>query len=204
MRSMRQLIFPVLVLLLALAMIAGCGGGDEEEAASVPGEVPVVVQGGSPILTPTISPLPTGSPLPTPGSPLATPGSSGLVGVAGVDTGAVTGRILVAREAGDIPIAGIIVGLAEVLVGEDGVARASGYSPDTPNRITTDDSGGFAINNVPPGIYSIILDAVVTSYQLADPESGNTILVEVQAGSVEDIGVLRFDSLPLPGFSASE
>lgn len=205
MRSTRLLILPLLVLLLAVSLLAGCGGGDREEAAGVPAAEAVadasVAQGGSPLIVSGGSPLPT--PPPT-GSPLPTPGASGMVGVAGVDSGAIVGRILIAREGGDVPVAGLILGLAEVLRGEDGIARASGYAADTPNKSTTDDGGGFVVNNVPPGTYSLILDAVVTSYQLADPESGDTILVEVQPGEVVDIGVLRFDSLPLPGFAAPQ
>ncbi|MGL4650144.1 MAG: hypothetical protein ACRC1H_12095 [Caldilineaceae bacterium] len=198
MRSTRLLIFPLLVLMLALAVLAGCGGGDDEEAAGAPAaEAPAdasVAQGGSPLI------VSGGSPLPTPGSPLPTPGASGMVGVAGAETGAIVGRILVGRDTGDVPVAGLTVGLADVIRGEDGIARASGYAPDTPNRSATDDGDGFAINNVPPGTYTLILDAVITSYQLADPVSGDTILVEVQPGESVDIGVLRFETLPIPGF----
>lgn len=197
MRSTRLLYF-LLVLLLAVAMVAGCGGGDDEEAAGAPAaEAPAdasVAQGGSPLI------VSGGSPLPTPGSPLATPGASGMVGVAGADTGAIVGRLLVGRDTGDVPVAGLTVGLADVIRGEDGIARASGYAADTPNRSTTDEGGGFAINNIPPGTYTLILDAVITSYQLADPDSGDTILVEVQPGESVDIGILRFDTLPIPGF----
>lgn len=201
MRSTRPVLYSLLALLFALALLAGCGGGDAEEAAALPaGEVAAdasVAQGGSPLIVAGGSPLAT----PTVISPLPAPGSSGLVGVAGVDTGSIVGRILIGRDAGDVPVAGLILGLADIIRGEDGIARASGYSPDTPNRTTTDDGGGFVLNNIPPGTYSLILDAVTVSYQLADPASGDVILVEVQPGEVIDVGVLRFDSLPLPGFS---
>lgn len=199
MRSTRLLLFPLLALMLALAVLAGCGGRDREEAAGVPAaEAPVdagIAQGGSPLI------VSGGSPLATPGSPLPTPGGSGMVGVAGIDTGAIVGRLIIGRDTGDIPVAGLTVGLADVLRGEDGIARASGYAPDTPNRTTTDAGGGFAINNIPPGTYTIVLDAVVASYQLADPVSGDVILIEVQPEESFDIGVLRFDSLPLPGYT---
>ena len=202
MRTMRLLLFPLMVLVLALGLLAACGGGDGEEAAAPAAELPAdaaVAQGGSPLIVAGGSPIAT--PPATPVSPLPLPGSSGIVGVAGADTGAIVGRILVGRDAGDVPVAGLIVGLADVIRGEDGVARASGYDMGSPNRTTTDDGGGFAVNNVAPGTYSLILDAVVTQYQLTDPQSGETILVEVQPGEVIDVGVLRFDSLPVPGFT---
>ncbi len=198
MRTMRLLLFPLMVLVLALGLLAACGGGDGEEAVAPAAELPAdaaVAQGGSPLI------VAGGSPIATPESPLPTPGGSGMVGVAGAETGAIVGRILVGRDAGDVPVAGLILGLADVIRGEDGVARASGYDMGSPNRTTTDNSGGFAVNNVKPGTYSLILDAVVTQYQLADPQSGETILVEVQPGEVIDVGVLRFDSLPVPGFT---
>jgi hypothetical protein len=186
------------LLSLALAMLAGCGGGDSEEAAAVPAaEAPAdasIAQGGSPLI------VAGGSPLPTPDSPLPTPGGSGVVGVAGAETGSIVGRIIVSRETGDVPVVGLVLGLGDTITGEDGIARVSAYDMGGPNRTTTDEGGGFAVNNIPPGTYSLILDAGVAAYQLTDPDTGNTILVEVQPGEVVDVGVLRFESLPLPGY----
>ncbi len=190
-----------------------------EAATAVPNEAPAEAPAEgkspeSPLVAAGKSPLPT----PVADSPLATPPAllpaesslgadfeaSGIAGQTSTDTGAIVGRILISRDGVDTPVGGVIVGLADVIRDEAGVPRASGYSPDTPNRSSTNDDGGFAIDNVPVGMYSLILDGVITSYQLIHPETGETILVEVEAGETFDIGVIRYESLPIPGFGTAQ
>ncbi len=153
----------------------------------------------SPLATPV-----AGSPLSTPSadSPMPTPkpNVSGLKGAPTSETGSVTGRVIIRRDGVDTPVAGVIVGLAELIRDESGVPRASGYSADSAKKGVTDTDGGFVVNNVVPGVYSIILDAVVTSYQLIDETTDETILVDVKAGETNDIGVHYYSSLPLPGY----
>jgi hypothetical protein len=166
-------------------------GQAEEASAAAAFDSPLVAAGASPLATPVAD-----SPVPTP-----TPEVSGVSGKTSATTGAVTGRILISRDGVDIPVGEMIIGLAEIIVDDEGVARASGYSPDTAKKGTTDEAGGFAVNEVPAGLYSLILDAVITSYQLESPLNGETILIEIEPGEVTDLGVLRYNSLPVPGFN---
>jgi hypothetical protein len=110
------------------------------------------------------------------------------------------GRILIVKPEGEIAVADMLIGLAEVLYDEEGVAKVGGYEPSRAVRVQTDAYGRFVMNNVKPGTYTLILDAVVQQYQLADEETGNTIMAEVKAGEVTDLGTLNYSSLPVPGF----
>jgi hypothetical protein len=221
----------VALLMLAPAALAACGGGDTAEptptptplaapvgeaaaagsASEAPNDTPTAepTEGTTAEITAVagtnqaaerpespLSPLSPIVPTPTP-----TPETSGLTAQAGEDSGGLTGRILVRRSTGDVPVAGLILGLAEIIYDEEGVARASGYDPATPNRTDTDSGGGFALSDVPPGTYTLILDAVMTQYQLNDPVTGETIMVTIEPGEVVEVGVLRYDSLPVPGFT---
>jgi hypothetical protein len=184
----------------ATAIPAPAAGAAESAAASAASsaenatESPLLAAGESPLATPAAN-----SPIPTP-----TPETSGLTGASTADTGSVSGRILVTRDGVDTPVGNVIVGLADVIRDETGAPKASGYSPDTAVKGVTDDAGGFTIDNVPVGLYSLILDAVITSYQLENPKSGETILIDVKAGENVDIGVQRYAELPLPGFGTSK
>ena len=93
-----------------------------------------------------------------------------------------------------------MIGLAEVIRGEDGVPKASGYEASMAPKATTDDYGRFVFNDLKPGLYTLILDAVVTQYQLDTVDTGETILVEIKPNEIVDIGELRYPSLPIPGF----
>lgn len=115
-------------------------------------------------------------------------------------TGAITGRIFINNEKGFRAIPGIIVGLAEVLKGEDGVEKAAGYDPATAPTGEIGEDGTFVIDNVPPGRYGVILDAVTTSILAHEAENpDNSLVITVEAGAVTDLGNLIYESVPLPG-----
>lgn len=198
----------VILMFLTLALTA-CGKDKAPTASSAADQpsatsIPAPVAGGaaeSPLLSAGDSPVAT----PVSESPIVTPERevSGMTGETSGEAGAITGKILISRDGADVPVAGMIIGLAEVIRDENGNPQATGYAPDTAKKGTTHDDGGFAVNLVPPGMYSLILDAVITSYQLENPVTGETILVEVESGEVVDVGVLRYSTLPVPGFSDS-
>jgi len=147
----------------------------------------------------------TESPLAAPESPLAPPSplmppSLAPTPVTTADTGGLTGQIIVTRPTGDVAVAGLVIGLAEVILGDDGLPKASGYEASAAPKATTDDYGRFVFNNLKPGRYTLILDAVVTQYQLDNAETGDTILIEVTPNTVLDLGELRYPRLPIPGF----
>lgn len=216
----------VLVLALAILGLAGCGGGEEPTPTLAPPTAtataaPTTIQ--EPTETPTMPPTQAtavmppasestieasqaesplaapASPLSAPPSPLAPP-SLAPTPVTSADTGGLTGQIIVAKPTGDVAVAGLTIGLAEVIKGEDGMPKASGYEASAAPKATTDDYGRFVFDNLKPGLYTLILDAVVTQYQLDDIDTGDTILVEIQPNTIVDVSQLRYPSLPIPGF----
>jgi hypothetical protein len=143
------------------------------------------------------------SPLSDGPSPLATPVAEppALDVQTSTETGAVIGRVMLVTDTEVRPVADMKVALADVLLDDDGIPRIAGYDPATPLRTMSDELGRFAIEDVAPATYAIILDAVTTSVMLADPITGDPILIEVDADAVTDIGRLNYDSLALPGYT---
>ncbi len=143
------------------------------------------------------------SPLGDGGSPLATPIAAeppALDAQTTTETGAVIGRIMLMNENETRPVANMKVALADVLLDDDGIPRIAGYDAANAYKTTSDDLGRFAIESVPPATYAIILDAVTTSILLADPLTGDPILIEIDADGLTDVGRLNYDSLDLPGY----
>lgn len=201
-----------------LAAMTACGGGDTPTATPMP---PTVVPTTAPTATkvqptpviatvtpkapPTAEPSQAESPLAAPDSPLAPPSplmppAPAPTPVTAADTGGLIGQIIVTRPTGDVAVAGLVIGLAEVILGDDGLPKASGYEASAAPKTTTDDYGRFVFNNLKPGRYTLILDAVVTQYQLDNVETGDTIVIEVKPNAVLDLGELRYPKLPIPGF----
>jgi len=109
------------------------------------------------------------------------------------------GRIILNRPEGEVSVADMIMGLAEVIRDDKGMPKASGYEPSAAPRTITDALGRFVLNNLKPGTYTLILDGVTVQYQLADEATGETIMVDVKPGEVIDLGTLRYKNLPVPG-----
>jgi hypothetical protein len=187
----------LIVLLLGLTIIvAACGGGDEPAPTETPAETPE--QSAAPE-SPLAAPE---SPLAGPESPLATPAGSTaeIVAETSSTTGAFVGVLRINSETRQEPVRNVIVALARVIVDENGAERATGYDAANAPQTKTDDEGRMVIHNVPPGRYGIILDAVTLQVMLNDPDTGETILVDIKAGEVTDIGVREFESLGIPGY----
>ena len=143
------------------------------------------------------------SPLGDGGSPLATPIAAeppALDAQTTTETGAVIGRIMLMNENETLPVSNMKVALADVLLDDDGIPRIAGYDAANAYRTISDDLGRFAIEDVPPATYAIILDAVRTSILLADPLTGDPILIEIDADALTDVGRLNYESLDLPGY----
>lgn len=167
---------------------------DAEIAAADAAESPVAASDGAE------SPM---SPLDAPESPLATPvvvEPPSLPTETQDGTGAFIGRIMINNAAGVRPVQNMKVALADVLRDEDGTPLIAGYEAAVAPKTATDELGRFAMNNIEPGTYAIILDAVITSVLLADPATGDPILIEITDGDVTDIGRVDYESLALPGY----
>lgn len=203
-----QFTYRWLLILCLVLLVAACSS--DEEPTPEPTAPPPTATTAPPTATTAPaqpeSPLNADSPLPTPTTAPAADKPVIPAAVAAVDpktsatTGAVTGRIFVNNEKGFRAITGIIVGLAEVIKGEDGVEKAAGYDPSTAPAGTIGEDGTFVIDNVPPGRYGVILDAVTTSLLAKEAENpDNSLVITVEAGAVTDLGNLVYASVPLPG-----
>ncbi len=167
---------------------------EETEAAVEEGEAVVEDAAASPLAD---------SPLGDGGSPLATPIAAeppALDAQTTTETGAVIGRIMLMNENETLPVSNMRVALADVLLDDDGIPRIAGYDAANAYKTTSDDLGRFSIEEVPPATYAIILDAVTTSILLADPITGDPILIEIDADALTDVGRLNYESLDLPKY----
>ena len=161
---------PLTLLLVVALLLGGCGGGDQATpaaATAAPAEATTeaAAQATTAITTtiPTTSaiialesPLAPSSPLPTPAEKPAPTSNAGSI----------VGRILVNKPDGQVAVADMLIGLAEVIRDENGVAKVGGYEPSRTIRVYTDAYGRFVMNDVKPGTYTLILDAVLNQYQL--------------------------------------
>lgn len=204
--------------LVALLLLAGCGGGDNPTptATPLPPVTPTAVptqasapQAATQATVPTAaqtaaatneavaaSSTQPASPLSAPQSPLPTPVAPATT----KDAGALIGTLVVRRPAGNQAVNGVIIGLATVIRDEKGNPKVSGYEAASAPKSITDDAGHFVISDLKPGAYTVILDAVLSQWQLSDPKTGNTIVVQIAPGQVTDLGTMVYDKLPVPGF----
>ncbi len=217
-----RILRPLLLTLCLCFVLAACS--DEEPTPAPTATVPAATattpaaQAESPLNAPGDSPLsaPGDSPLPTPTSVTSTAATE--VGAETVDvipaagppvdpkttetTGAVTGRIFVHNDQGFRPIHKVIVALAAVIAGDDGIERAAGYDAAAAPRTDIRDDGTFVIDEVPPGRYGVILDAVMAQILITEPENPeNSLVITIEAGEVTDLGNLVYPSLALPADS---
>lgn len=152
------------------------------------------------------SSTPLNSPLNSPlTSPLAMP--SAIEIETSATTGAVSGQIIAQTTEGDyIPVAGYTMGLATLVPRSDGDGdMAAAYDPSSSPTTKTNESGQFVFNDMEPGRYGLILDAVVNQALLSYPDGADegrgSLLIEVEADQHLDLGVLQYDSLPIHGFT---
>jgi len=196
----------LLIFCLCLLLVA-CS--DEEPTPEPTVAAPAPTATTAPAATPTPaqpeSPLKADSPLPTPTDAIeaavaAIPIGEPINPQTSASAGAVTGRIFIHNEKDFRAVSGLLVGLAEVIKGDDGVEKAAGYDPSTAPRGELRPDGAFVIDNVPPGRYGVILDAVTTSLLLKEMENpDNSLVITVEADKVTDLGNLVYPSIPLPG-----
>lgn len=113
------------------------------------------------------------------------------------DLGGLTAVLHTSVDGTDRPLAGLIIGLAAVILDENGKPKASGYEVSAAPRTDTDGDGRFAFDSIKPGLYTLIADYVSAQVQLNDEKTGDTLLVEIKPGEVTDLGLLKFAKLPL-------
>ncbi len=212
-----------LFLILFVLLLAACAGRNRDTppapptpatsetapAAPTPGESPAAAPdqpaAESPLAAPNTSPLaqPNQSPLAQPpASPLGTPTAVPQVETE-PGTGAVTGVLLVQTDEGIKPVSGMIIAVANVLTNTEltndaEAAAAFRYMQQDSPQTNTDEDGFFAIRDVPPGRYGLVLDLVMSSYILRQPGAGGDLVIAVEADEQVDLGTLVYDQLPDP------
>lgn len=191
--------------MIGLCVVLAACSGDEptpEPTVAAPAATPTATQPESPLDAPN-SPLPTATPqavVPAAVAENVIPLGAPINPQTTETTGAATGRIFIHNDQGFRPVTNVIVALAAVITGEDGVERAAGYDAANAPRNNIRDDGAFVIENVPPGRYGVILDAVITSILIKEAENPeNSLVITVEAGKVTDLGDLVYASLALPG-----
>jgi hypothetical protein len=145
----------------------------------------------------------SGSPYPATNNDLATETSSPSDPVQTPDmidpnNGAVEGTLMVRIDSQPTAVTDRILYLAPILADDQGIERVAALDRQNSPKTATGSSGNFSFVNVPPGNYGLILDVVVDSYLLNQPDTGDAMVITVGSGETINLGELVFDELPLP------
>ena len=223
-------LYSLLLLVLFVAVVSACGGGDEEPTptAEPPTATPIPATPTELPADPTATPeppaenappaldSPLGAPMESPlQSPLAEPEAvlPDLPPAPDVEltetTGAVTGVIIAKGSDGNYKaLANVTIGLGDLVPDDEtNEAIAAAYDPRESLRTTTDLTGRFVINGVTPNEhgYGLILDSVINAALLSYPaghEKGNgSIIFDIEPNKLVDLGELKYDTLPIYGFT---
>jgi len=107
----------------------------------------------------------------------------------GEDSGVVVGQMF--RYGTDEPLGGYTIYLAELLPLDPGdgylVSLQQGKSPNAKSY----PDGMFAIGDVPPGTYTIVLWTPFDANSVKDEETGMEIQIDVEAGKTLELGPLE-------------
>lgn len=149
-----------------------------------------------------VSPLDANSPLPAPAANVEPEEAPVIEAEHDDETGAVTGLLRARHNDGDVrPIAAAVIGLGALVANDEGEGNiGAAYSPSDSPRATIDENGIFVMNNVEPGEYALILDAIVSQSLMSLPDGSSDFFVTVKAGEQLDLGILEYETLSYPGF----
>lgn len=108
----------------------------------------------------------------------------------------ITGLLLMEQEGKTQPVKNAILYLAPVLKDENGIERVVSFDRFSSNKAITDEFGKFTFFNVEFNKYGIVLDRVLNSYLLNDPNTNSDMLFEIKEPKEYNIGELRYEFLP--------
>ena len=105
------------------------------------------------------------------------------------NNGVVTGKILI--QGTNEPYLNSFLILGEVSEADQpGFPPLVGYSLDSNPRAVQAKDGTFVFDKIKPGKYGIVLWSPLSTFLLSDPQTGETILVMVNAGKITDLGTI--------------
>jgi hypothetical protein len=174
---MRRFRYLVLCLLLVLPLGVACRSAQPTPGAD---ESPLTAADSTSQTSPLSSPLigSVGTP-PTPSSKQA---------------GTVVG--VLAQGTPPQPAQGAIVCLGEVILSPEGTPLMGGLDRASAPCARTAEDGAFLLTDVPEGRYALFLDLITNAVMLREPSQGEDFLIDVQGGSITDLGTLVYDTLP--------
>lgn len=113
------------------------------------------------------------------------------------DVGTVTGILKWDSSLGQEPVSEQILYLGHIVYLADGQPAMGGLNKQTAPVTQSTYAGQFIFEDVPPGQYTLLLDRVVSTFLLNDPNTGGDMIIEVQGGQITDLGELVYYELPL-------
>jgi len=121
-------------------------------------------------------------------SEVMTPGAGVVYAVPSPDqnTGVVIGKIF--DEATKKPLGGYTIYLASIIWMTPEPAYSYGVQENSSPHTLADEQGRFAIGNVPPGNYIVMVWTPFSASVIMDPRTGKELDVRVEAGKILDLG----------------
>ena len=136
-------------------------------------------------------------------SPVATPESTNPTEVEitppDVGFGSVGGILLTDNQLSPgtlAPLSTTPIFLAPALYTEEGAPAFVGLDQDTDPATATGQTGVFVFQNVPPGLYGLVVMHGVKLYLITDDE-GNNFIIDVEADKAYDLGEVYAELPPL-------
>lgn len=106
--------------------------------------------------------------------------------------GNVTG-ILISKD--KVQYRGLLIYLGTVINGPEGFVASALDTKNAPSTVVNAENGTFAIQNVKPGEYSLIVYEVEAGGKALLDGQGNIKVIEVLEGSTFDVGTINLDEL---------
>lgn len=121
----------------------------------------------------------------------ATPGP---IPTPAADRAVVFGQVLLNGNA----VVNTDVVLAEITKDDQGKEILATYDVSKSPRAITDGEGKFALGDVAPGRYGVVLDTVLSAVLLRTQDGDEPLVITLEAGQSLDMGTLDYTDLPIP------
>ena len=102
--------------------------------------------------------------------------------------------------AGEVsPVAAKTLYLAPIIKNAEGVNVVAALDRQSSPKAVTDENGNFAFPNLANGEYGLILDLVIESFLLKQPETEESLVIQILNGEKVELGELVYEDIPIPG-----